>query len=234
MKFLKIPYVELENKSLKTSIKNTVDDEQYFLILKAYPDNVEQAISYANVNPWVTAIQYVGVPEDLIMLQEKATNVHIYCIKEMQQLMGTQIPNVPIVVNTPVEYNNMREVLSLCTTFPNISFIGGDFLKIDGVRLGEIPDDKLPRANFVKKNRILFSGYDCSALPIDIFDSVKDIVEYGEEPCKFYKEPKIKLPKEPKETKAKIVKEVLKAKKPKPEKKPKGSTLVTSAGLDNF
>jgi hypothetical protein len=245
MRFLKIPYSEIQGKSLKLSIKNIANNEQYFIILKAYPDDVESAISYANVNPWVTAIQYIGVPEDLVMLQEKAVNVHIYCIKDMSQLMGTQIPNVPIVVNAPAEYSNMREMLNICTSFPNVSFIGGDFLKIKGVRLGEIPDDKLPRANFAKKSRILYSGYDCSALPIDCFDAVKDTLEYGEEICKYAaKESKLKTkapvePKQPKQKAAKVTAEkVLKAKeaKPKAEKKvkPKGSILVSSSGLDSF
>lgn len=226
MKFLKMPYAEVANRGTRLSVKNMTTDELYFMLLQAQPDEVDDALAYAAVNPWVTGIEYLGSPDELVLRKEKIGRTYIYCIMDLGNLPEV-IPDVNLVIRTPATYADMRYIKMMCAAHPNVSFIGGDFLKLQGVRLGEVPDDKLPRKSFVKKARILFSGNDCSAMEIEDYTNYLNVLSFGDEPYK-YGETKSS-------GKSSGVKKAAKSSSASAEKKaPKGKAFVTTGGLSNF
>ena len=228
MKFLKMPYAEVANRGTHLSVKNMATEELYFMLLQAQPDEVDEALAYATVNPWVTGIEYLGSPNDLVMRKEKIGSTYIYCIVDAQNLHDV-VPDVNLVVRTPANYANMQYIKTMCEKHPNVSFIGGDFLKLQGVRLGEVPDDKLPRKSFIKKARILFSGNDCSALEIEDYTNYLNVLSFGNEPYK-YGETKSSSGKGSSAKKATKSSNSGSAEK----KAPKGKAFVITGGLSNF
>lgn len=52
------------------------------------------------------------------------------------------VDGVVTLVRLPEEYCNMRELLNICSSRPDVRFIGGNLLGIDGVRIGRFDDGK--------------------------------------------------------------------------------------------
>lgn len=228
MKFLKLPYSEVANRGTRVSVKNTATDELYFMLLRAEPAEIDDALAYAAVNPWVSGVEYLGSPDDLVMRKDKIGRTYAYCIVDLAYLPSV-IPDANLVIRTPANFSDMRYVQTMCTAHPNISFTGGDFLKLQGVRLGEVPDDRLPRKSFVKKARILFSGEDCSALEVEDYINYLNVLSFGDEPYK-YGDTKVSN----KTTGVKKATKSSNGSNSAEKKAPKSKSFVTAGGLSNF
>lgn len=166
---------------------------------------------------------YIGDMQQAQSLYVEKKDFEIICIynpttlEEVPQLLH-YVPNyMTCVIQLPQEFSDMRILKSYCSVHPNIRFVGGHLLQIEGVRIGYVDN------TFISKKS---NGLSVVTNGLDGLYMVYDYTQIEELDFIKYKEKtaKVREPKPPKEKKPK--EKVDKPKTPK-EPKPKKQKYLT-------
>lgn len=247
---VKIDYEQLAGTALL--VYSDGDYTEAFMIVRVNKFNLEEAIQKAYENKWIVGLEYTGNPYDIDITDFKGVNVYaVYTavnfeeegIATFEEAMKAINPALKVVVRTSADYSNMQVVKTLCMKYPNVSFMGGTFLKLPDCRFGEVDNSNLPKRILERNTDIVISDA-CSIVDIVQGDDIEYI--FGNVPYVVKKrdnKPKDKVvkteklvkvveeKKEDKGTEASV--KVTKPKKEKP-KKQVGASFATSEGLNCF
>ena len=210
-----------------------IKKETWNLIQKAYE------------NKWIVGLEYTGNPYDIDSNMDfKDVNVYVIYnaldfneagVTTFEEAMKAVNPALKVVVRTNENYSNMQVVKTLCLKYPNVSFMGGTFLKLPDCRFGEVDSNNLPKRIVGRTSSAVIISGDCSVLDIVqgsdveyIFGNVPYVVK-KKESRKPEKLDKV-VEKQPKE---KGTEKPVKKKTERP-KKQVGASFATSEGLNCF
>lgn len=203
--FLKVKYGELASTNIKGVVTGSRATKLY-VVYEVDEKSVEECLRAIQIDSNVVQVVYNGNYEQLRVLMQEPTflplvdkrltyEIEVNSVDENLYLLLQGTPQqLTVVLNLPAYYNNMRELVSLCLKHPNVRINGGNLLRIEGLRVGGIDLENLPK----KMNESKIPYVSDGKTGIYTIYTLQDVVdfEYVKEKEKKVKEIKPKLPKE--------------------------------------
>jgi hypothetical protein len=155
----------------------------FFLQVIVNETNVVQALERFRGNRWVVALEYVGDPsflsavdvgQQLVLVTRTADTVDMNVDFALSGLPAT----VRVVFELPETYSDMKTILEYSLKYANISFDGGNFIRLDGCKLGAVRASDLPKK--VAESRIPLTTKGSASIYQTLYIDDLDTVEFYE------------------------------------------------------
>lgn len=159
-----IPYEQVKGNNLN----GVYEDKEYsfYMRIGVNEDNVIEAISQWGTSRNVIAFDYDGDLSKLASLPSISKAIIIHkkidlSVINIEMYLVTVPKTVRVVLELEDNYSDMRTLKHLSSKYPQVRFCGGNVIRLNGVNLGCILQDDLPKKVAASKIGVVCKGCSC-------------------------------------------------------------------------